>query len=313
MNTRSPTIKRLLRESRELSTSPSPDFSAAPLDTNLFEWHFTIRGPPSTPYALGLYHGRIVLPKTYPLRPPSFRFLTPSGRFEVNREICLSISGHHEESWQPAWGIRTALVAIRAFMEGDAKGQLGGVDASREVRERYARESAAWRCWTCGRTNEEIAKEMKEKSLEAEKGGRKLEDAEDVPEELRLGYRDEMEKQKEADQTSKNTSHATEANREGQARDLVPEQPAESRRDEPPSIAHPPQSPPIQPATLSPTSGPTIASSQAVRPTRTTQAVIRPARRREDDVILNRLDLAIAVFAVGLIFMILRKLASWSG
>lgn len=37
--------------------------------------------------------------------------MTPSGRFEANREICLSISGHHEETWQPAWGVRTALVA----------------------------------------------------------------------------------------------------------------------------------------------------------------------------------------------------------
>jgi len=45
-----------------------------------------------------------------------FRFLTPSARFEVNRDICLSMSGHHEETWQPAWGIRTALVALRAFM-----------------------------------------------------------------------------------------------------------------------------------------------------------------------------------------------------
>jgi ubiquitin-conjugating enzyme E2 J1 len=37
--------------------------------------------------------------------------MTPNGRFEANREICLSISGHHEETWQPAWGIRTAVVA----------------------------------------------------------------------------------------------------------------------------------------------------------------------------------------------------------
>ena len=117
-NSKSPTVKRILTESRELSKNSDPTIAAAPLETNLFEWHFTIKGPPSTPYEAGLYHGRIVLPPTYPLRPPSFRFLTPSGRFEVNREICLSISGHHEESWQPAWGIRTALCALRAFMAG---------------------------------------------------------------------------------------------------------------------------------------------------------------------------------------------------
>lgn len=111
-----------VREAAELSNTPSADYTATPLDDNLFEWHFTLRGPPGESagggtsssggvYSEGMYHGRIVLPPTYPLRPPSFRFLTPSGRFETNREICLSISGHHEETWQPAWGLRTALVA----------------------------------------------------------------------------------------------------------------------------------------------------------------------------------------------------------
>ncbi|KAI1539395.1 Ubiquitin-protein ligase [Pyrenophora tritici-repentis] len=141
-NTKNPTIKRILKEASELSTSPSSDYHAEPLETNLFEWHFTIRGPPEpSPYAGGIYHGRIVLPSSYPLRPPSFRFLTPTGRFEVNREICLSISGHHEETWQPAWGVRTALVAIRSFMDTDAKGQLGGIECSKNARERMAKES----------------------------------------------------------------------------------------------------------------------------------------------------------------------------
>lgn len=30
-------------------------------------------------------------------------FLKPNGRFEVNKKICLSISGHHPETWQPSW------------------------------------------------------------------------------------------------------------------------------------------------------------------------------------------------------------------
>ena len=156
MATRGPTMKRLLREHAELQSNPDQDFIAAPLEEDIFEWHFTLRGPPSTPYSNGIYHGRITLPPTYPLRPPSFRFLTPSGRFQANQEICLSISKHHEESWQPAWGIRTSLTAIRAFMEGEAAGQLGGVDAPKTVRERLARESKSWKCNTCGMTCGEI-------------------------------------------------------------------------------------------------------------------------------------------------------------
>ena len=189
-----------VREAQELSTAPSPDYAAAPLETDLFEWHFTLRGPPGSPYADGLYHGRIVLPPTYPLRPPSFRFLTPSGRFETNREICLSISGHHEETWQPAWGVRTALVALRSFMETDPKGQLGGLATGEGVRRSLAKESRAWRCGGCGgRTNDEIIKESEEAARAAEaeagagEGASKSKEVE-VPAELRLGFRDEMEK-----------------------------------------------------------------------------------------------------------------------
>ena len=191
-STKNPTIKRILKEASELANSPSPDYHAAPLETDLFEWHFTIRGAPApSPFEGGIYHGRIVLPPAYPLKPPSFRFLTPSGRFEVNREICLSISGHHEESWQPAWGIRTALVAIRSFMDTDAKGQLGGMDAGEAVRRKMAKESREWKCASCGRVNAEVMKEQEDAAAGDE--GRK---EEEVPEQLRLAFREDLGKGK---------------------------------------------------------------------------------------------------------------------
>ncbi|KAE8355222.1 ubiquitin-conjugating enzyme/RWD-like protein [Aspergillus coremiiformis] len=166
-------LRRLMKEAAELSASPSPHVHAQPIsDSNLYDWHFTIAGPPApSPYASGIYHGRIVLPPSYPLRPPSFRFLTPSGRFEVNREICLSISGHHEETWQPAWGIRTALLAIRSFMDGDAKGQVGGLDVSEEVRRDHAERSRGWRCEVCGISNEGILRAWGDSCAEDAVGG----------------------------------------------------------------------------------------------------------------------------------------------
>ena len=187
-----------MREAAELSSSPSPDYTATPLETDLFEWHFTLRGPPNSPYAEGIYHGRITLPSSYPLRPPSFRFSTPSGRFEANREICLSISGHHEETWQPAWGLRTALVALRSFMVTDSRGQVGGLDSPEHVRRRLAAESRAWGCPACGsRSNEDIMAECAEaaRKHEAEGGGRPAAADEQVPAELKMGFRDEMEKE----------------------------------------------------------------------------------------------------------------------
>jgi ubiquitin-protein ligase len=104
MNTRNTAIKRIMADVRELERHPSSRYSATPLEDNMFEWHFTIRGPSGSDFEGGIYHGRILLPAEYPFKPPNIIFLTKNGRFEVGTKICLSISAYHEETWQPAWG-----------------------------------------------------------------------------------------------------------------------------------------------------------------------------------------------------------------
>lgn len=84
------------------------------------------------------------------MKPPSIILLTPSGRFEVNKKICLSISGHHPESWQPSWSIRTALLAIIGFMPTQGRGALGSLDYEPEERRSLALMSQSWSCPTCG-------------------------------------------------------------------------------------------------------------------------------------------------------------------
>jgi len=148
-NTRSPAVKRLMREAAEMS-SPTSDYFAAPLDDNLFEWHFTVRGPEDTEFQGGIYHGRIIVPAEYPMKPPDIIVLTPNGRFEVGKKICLSISGFHPETWQPSWSIRTALLAIIGFMPTPGQGTIGSLDYTPEERRVLARRSADWSCPQCG-------------------------------------------------------------------------------------------------------------------------------------------------------------------
>lgn len=65
--------------------------------------------------------------------------LQPNGRFETNKKICLSISGHHPETWQPSWSIRTALMAMIAFMPTPGSGTIGSLDYTPEERKVLAR------------------------------------------------------------------------------------------------------------------------------------------------------------------------------
>ncbi|CAH2983493.1 unnamed protein product [Chilo suppressalis] len=148
-NTKCPGVKRLMREALELAEA-TEEYCARPLDDNLFEWHFTVQGPKGTDFEGGIYHGRILLPKEYPMHPPHIILLTPNGRFEVNKKICLSISGHHPETWQPSWSIRTALLALIAFMPTPSEGTIGSLDYSPAERKVLAKKSKNWNCTQCG-------------------------------------------------------------------------------------------------------------------------------------------------------------------
>lgn len=278
-----------MKEASELSASPSSDYHAEPLEDNIFEWHFTIKGPEApSAYAGGIYHGRIILPPQYPLRPPNFRFLTPTGRFEVNREICLSISGHHEETWQPAWGVRTALVAIRSFMDTDAKGQLGGIECSRDARERMAKDSGKWTCAGCGRSNADIMKEREEvvKEIEEKEGKRK---EEEIPEELRLAYRDELGNKDGADaeKTDKGKGKAVES-------EMQQTTPVQSSVPSAPTVTVPIKAP--SPPTITP------------RPTRTAPAPpVQQVLQQSPDRSLAWIDTCIWGVVAMLLFMVVRK------
>ncbi|VDN36366.1 unnamed protein product [Gongylonema pulchrum] len=71
--------------------------------------------------------------------PVSCDLFQPNGRFQLHKKICLSISGHHPESWRPSWSIRTALLALIGFMPTHAAGALGSLEYPAEERRRLAK------------------------------------------------------------------------------------------------------------------------------------------------------------------------------
>jgi len=209
-NVRHPSVKRILQEVRELAgehgglgassasasasaSSPGASgaaiFATSPLEDNLFEWLFAISGPPDSEFAGGVYLGRILLPPEYPMKPPAFVFLTPNGRFETGARVCLSISQHHPEEWQPSWGVRTALTALQAFLPTPGRGAVGSLDLKPEIRRKMAAKSRefdevarlfpagseklelAQDLWRQVHENTEAAEEVEETGEEGELGG----------------------------------------------------------------------------------------------------------------------------------------------
>ena len=122
----------------------------------------------------GIYQGRILMPAEYPFKPPAFVMLTPSGRFETGTKICLSISSHHPESWQPSWSVRSALVALIAFMQTPGSGALGSLDHPAHLRQQMAAESRVRAPVYGSEARQQLIQRMHARLLELEPQSRQL-------------------------------------------------------------------------------------------------------------------------------------------
>ena len=127
-------IKRLAKEYKTLLSDPIDNIEAHPDESNMFMWYYLIRGT-EEPYKGGYYYGKVIFPDEYPLKPPKILMLTPNGRFETNKELCLSISNYHPESWNPAWTIETILIGLYSFMleEEQTLGSINGTFNERKI------------------------------------------------------------------------------------------------------------------------------------------------------------------------------------
>ena len=177
-------------------------------------------------------------------------------------------------------------------MDTDAKGQLGGIECSKDARERMAKDSGAWKCAGCAKSNAVIMQEREELVMENElKEGKRKED--EVPEELRLAYRDELGKDGDDKKMDKGkgravenpseTASGTQRSAEGSSPANVPTTAASNTR--------PAQSIPIAPV---------------VRPTRTipAQPLHQVAQRSPD---LAWIDTCIYGVLAALLFMVLKR------
>ncbi|CAK62736.1 unnamed protein product (macronuclear) [Paramecium tetraurelia] len=134
--------KRIIKELEQLRNDPPSSFVAQCINNNLYEWHFTIRGPENSDYDEGIYHGKIV-------KPPNIFFLTPNGRFEVKTKICLNITKFHPENWNPSWTIRTMVEGIiQHFHVKDFA--VGSIQYTSNQIKSLALASHKWECDICG-------------------------------------------------------------------------------------------------------------------------------------------------------------------
>ncbi|XP_005109064.1 ubiquitin-conjugating enzyme E2 J2 [Aplysia californica] len=134
---------RLKQDFMRIMKDPVPYIQAAPVPSNILEWHYIVEGPENSPYEGGIYHGKLVFPREFPFKPPSIYMLTPNGRFMCNSRLCLSISDFHPDTWNPAWSVSTILTGLLSFML-ERSPTLGSIETSLYTKRQLAAQSGAF-------------------------------------------------------------------------------------------------------------------------------------------------------------------------
>jgi ubiquitin-protein ligase len=122
-----------------------PNLILKPSEDNLGLWYFVVYDLKDTEYDTGIYLGKVILPPKYPFKAPDFQFLTPSGRFEINKKLCTSFTGYHQELYSPSWNIVSMCAGLISFMTDSAdlvesKG-IGGMSSTTEFKQQTAKDS----------------------------------------------------------------------------------------------------------------------------------------------------------------------------
>lgn len=133
-------VNRVWKEYKELSreeakNGPDKEITLCPVDdASMFEWKAVISGPPGSPFAGGKFELSLKVPDTYPLIPPTAKFITPVFHPNVHfktGEICLDIL---KTAWTPAWTLQSVCRAIIALLDDPDSSSPLNCDAGNMVR-----------------------------------------------------------------------------------------------------------------------------------------------------------------------------------
>ena len=133
--------KRLLGDMKLLKKDPHQYIDVSPDENDILTWYFLIKGPEFSDFNNGYFIGKIMHNPEYPLKPPDFMMLTPNGRFDIGKKICLSNTGYHSSEWSAMWNMHTILTGFLSIMLDDKEHGISHIHFSKVEREEYSKKS----------------------------------------------------------------------------------------------------------------------------------------------------------------------------
>ncbi len=122
------TIKRINGDLKAFIKAAPESFDIYPNPENILEIYFLMYGLKDSLYQGGQYIGKIVHNPDYPRKAPDYYMMTPSGRFDINKKICLTNSGFHQADWAPAaWNLVSILEGFSSVFHSEFKEDKVGI------------------------------------------------------------------------------------------------------------------------------------------------------------------------------------------
>ncbi len=122
------TVKRINGEIKQFMKNQPDNIRIFPNPDNILEIYFLIKGNKDSSYKDGEYLCKLVHNPQYPLKAPDYYVMTPNGRFEVNRKICLTNSAYHQNDWAPAaWNLLTLLNGFHSIWHSNVREDKIGI------------------------------------------------------------------------------------------------------------------------------------------------------------------------------------------
>jgi ubiquitin-conjugating enzyme E2 J1 len=231
--------------------------------------------------------------------------LTPSGRFQTNKKICLSISGFHPEHWRCVWSIRTVLIALIAFLPTKGGGAIGALDYSSIEKKRYAKLSQQWYCKQCELKNCEQLAPERSATAAAKKKKKKKQKADVVVDGLNLAeIRFAPEKPKEEEEAAATTTTNSEAK-------VAAANTAELPPPPPPATGKAEEEAPKSKAAAAPVAMTAAASGSSEAKAAAGAAALAPLPVVVREATTNSMSRYIVALTIIIVAILLRKLVSW--
>ncbi|KAG2176815.1 hypothetical protein INT44_007479 [Umbelopsis vinacea] len=140
----------LRRQLRDLTKSPVEGFSAGLInDDNIYEWEVLVIGTPDTIYEGGFFKAHLIFPSTYPMMPPTMKFVSDMYHPNVYPDgtVCISILhppgddkyGYEKasERWSPVHTVETILISVISMLSSPNDESPANIEAAKEWREDY--------------------------------------------------------------------------------------------------------------------------------------------------------------------------------